>query len=91
MRTAGHVLTQISNLLDEYQSGQEYWLQFLGSKTPQRYMVFNQNRDEIRANGGFPGSIISFTFYKGNILDYRSDDVYYYDWNLYPHKELPPP
>lgn len=63
----------------------------LGHKSPQRYMIFNQNRDEIRTNGGFPGSIISFTVYKGNILDYRTDDVYYYDWNLYPHKETPPP
>lgn len=63
----------------------------LGHKDPQRYIIFNQNRDEIRANGGFPGSIITFTLYKGNILDYRSDDVYYYDWNLYPHKETPPP
>lgn len=36
----------------------------LGSREPQRYIIFNQNRDEIRANGGFPGSIISFTMYK---------------------------
>jgi hypothetical protein len=63
----------------------------LGDINPQRYIVFNQNRDEIRANGGFPGSILSFTLYKGNILDYRADDVYYYDWNLYPYKEIPPP
>lgn len=63
----------------------------LGDINPQRYIVFNQNRDEIRANGGFPGSILSFTLYKGNILDYHADDVYYYDWNLYPYKEIPPP
>ncbi len=63
----------------------------LGHTNPQRYIVFNQNRDEVRANGGFPGSILSFTLYKGNILDYHGDDVYYYDWNLYPYKEIPPP
>lgn len=63
----------------------------LGDDNPARYVVFNQNRDEIRANGGFPGTVISFTLYKGNILDYRKDDVYYYDWNLYPYKEQPPP
>jgi DNA-binding ferritin-like protein (Dps family) len=56
----------------------------LGSNSPERYIVFNQNRDEIRTNGGFPGSIITFTMFKGNISDYRTDDVYYYDWNLYP-------
>lgn len=66
-------------------------LEFLGHDEPIRYLVFNQNRDEIRANGGFPGSVIVFTLYKGNILDLRRDDVYYYDWNLYPYKEPPPP
>ena len=63
----------------------------LGANSPERYIIFNQNRDEIRTNGGFPGSIITFTMFKGNISDYRTDDVYYYDWNLYPFKELPPP
>lgn len=66
-------------------------LTFLGHDEPIRYLLLNQNRDEIRANGGFPGSVIVFTFYKGNILDLRRDDVYYYDWNLYPYKEPPPP
>ena len=56
-----------------------------------KYLILNQNRDEIRANGGFPGSILSFTTSYGNILDFRTDDVYYYDWNLYPAKEIPPP
>jgi hypothetical protein len=66
-------------------------LALLWHDEPERYVIFNQNRDEIRANGGFPGSILSLTLYKGNILDYRKDDVYYYDWNLYPYKEIPPP
>ena len=66
-------------------------LALLGADTPERYIVFNQNRDEISANGGFPGSIITFTLYKGNIEDFRTYDVYYYDWNLYPYKEPPPP
>jgi hypothetical protein len=66
-------------------------LDFLGHDEPVRYLVFNQNRDEIRAGGGFPGSVIVFTLYKGNILDLRRDDIYYYDWNLYPYKEPPPP
>ncbi|MCA9378430.1 DUF4012 domain-containing protein [Candidatus Peregrinibacteria bacterium] len=25
-----------------------------------RYLILNQNRDEIRASGGFPGSVIFF-------------------------------
>jgi hypothetical protein len=66
-------------------------LTFLGHDEPIRYLILNQNRDEIRANGGFPWSVIALTLYKGNILDMRRDDVYYYDWNLYPYKESPPP
>lgn len=66
-------------------------LLMLGDKEPQRYAIFNQNRDELRANGGFPGTVITVTLYKGNITEYRKDDVYYYDWHLFPNKELPPP
>lgn len=65
-------------------------LRMLGSEGPVRYIVFNQNRDEIRANGGFPGTIFTFTLFQGNILEYRKDDVYYYDWNLFPNAEVPP-
>lgn len=77
--------------LDTYSAHQAGFLRLLGHEDPERYVIFNQNRDELRANGGFPGTILSFTLYKGNILDYRKDDVYYYDWNLYPYKEIPPP
>lgn len=63
----------------------------LGDTLPQRYLILNQNQDELRANGGFPGSVITFSLYKGNIQDFRKDDVYYYDWNLFPYKEVPPP
>lgn len=69
----------------------ESMLLMLGDKEPQRYAIFNQNRDELRANGGFPGTVITVTLYKGNITEYRKDDVYYYDWHLFPNKEIPPP
>ena len=91
MRKIGITLENFSPFLAGYEKYHDEIFAMLGHKDPQRYIIFNQNRDEIRTNGGFPGSIISFTLYKGNILDYRTDDVYYYDWNLYPHKEVPPP
>ena len=87
----GKTFAQLEGILRFYESHEKNILQMLGHDEPQRYIIFNQNRDEIRANGGFPGSVITFTLYKGNVLDYRTDDVYYYDWNLYPYKELPPP
>lgn len=91
LKTAGSIINKFSPVFDISRENFGILTEMLGHKSPQRYMIFNQNRDEIRTNGGFPGSIISFTVYKGNILDYRTDDVYYYDWNLYPHKETPPP
>jgi len=50
----------------------------------------NQNNDEIRASGGFPGSAIYVELYKGAIRSWGKKDIYEYDWNLYPYKELPP-
>lgn len=91
MRKVGIILEKIRPVLNLYKDSEDDILTMLGHYSPNRYIIFNQNRDEIRANGGFPGSIITFTLYKGNILDYRTDDVYYYDWNLFPHKETPPP
>ncbi len=82
---------ELSRMISFYTEHEQNILTMLGHREPQRYIVLNQNRDEIRANGGFPGSVITFTLYKGNILDYRTDDIYYYDWNLYPYKEPPPP
>lgn len=87
----GRAVTRISGIIDTYLRDKTGFLALLWADTPERYIVFNQNRDEIRTNGGFPGSVITFTLYKGNIEDFRTDDVYYYDWNLYPYKEPPPP
>jgi Protein of unknown function (DUF4012) len=91
MRSLGGGITRVTHGLRFYDAHRAQMLALLGHDEPERYVIFNQNRDEIRANGGFPGSILSLTLYKGNILDYRKDDVYYYDWNLYPYKEIPPP
>lgn len=39
-------------------------MKMLGDTKPEQYMIINQNQDELRANGGFPGSILSFELYK---------------------------
>jgi hypothetical protein len=91
MHDVGHLLSRGMKYFAYGISHKSELLEFLGHDEPIRYLLFNQNRDEIRANGGFPGSVIVFTLYKGNILDLRRDDIYYYDWNLYPYKEPPPP
>lgn len=65
-------------------------LAILGDSKPERYLILNQNRDELRAAGGFPGSVITLELYKGAVTKYEKKDVYYYDWHLYPYKEEPP-
>lgn len=65
-------------------------IRMLGDTKPEQYMIINQNQDELRANGGFPGSILSFELYKGQIQKFEKHDVYDYDWKLYPYKEQPP-
>ena len=55
------------------------------------YLVLNQNRDELRANGGFPGSAVEVTLYKGRLIKYEKQDIYFYDWHLFPYSSLPPP
>jgi hypothetical protein len=39
-------------------------LDLLGGDRPKNYIILNQNRDEIRANGGFIGSLILAEMYK---------------------------
>ncbi|EKE28753.1 MAG: hypothetical protein ACD_3C00018G0002 [uncultured bacterium (gcode 4)] len=57
---------------------------------PMRYFILNQNKDEIRANWWFPGSVITLEVYKWTILKYDKKDIYYYDWHLSPYRETPP-
>jgi hypothetical protein len=56
----------------------------LGDVSPQRYLILNQNRDELRATGGFPGSAVFIELYKGRLSKYEKKDIYYYDWHLFP-------
>lgn len=62
-----------------------------GHRSPQRYLILNQNRDELRATGGFPGSAVFVELYKGRLSKYEKKDIYYYDWHLFPYAEKAPP
>ncbi|MDQ1343728.1 MAG: hypothetical protein QG650_448, partial [Patescibacteria group bacterium] len=71
-------------------SHQSAILSSLGHRAPQRYLILNQNRDEIRATGGFPGSAVFVELYKGRLTKYEKKDIYYYDWHLFPYAESAP-
>lgn len=83
-------LVKSSSILDYYIANEDILLEILWDKKPVRYLILNQNKDEIRANWGFPGSVITLELYKWNIKSYDKKDVYYYDWHITPYLETPP-
>ncbi len=85
------VLKNIESLFQYVSVHREKILAILGNKKPMNYLILNQNRDELRANGWFPGSAIEITLYKGKLEKYVKKDIYYYDWHLFPYGEIPPP
>lgn len=65
-------------------------LKLAGDTMPVKYLILNQNKDEIRANWGFPGSVVTIDLYKWNVINIDKKDIYYYDWHLTPYRETPP-
>ena len=90
LRKAQELLSSTDDLLSFTLAHESEIFELLGDKTPKHYLVLNQNRDELRANGGFPGSVVEVTFYKGQMTKSEKKDIYFYDWHLFPHGEAPP-
>lgn len=83
-------LIKLKKYINFYIKNKEYIFNFAWDTKPVRYLILNQNKDEIRANGGFPWSVITLELYKWSILNYDKKDVYYYDWHITPYMETPP-
>jgi hypothetical protein len=64
-------------------------LDLLGDRVPRKYLILFQNPDEIRATGGFIGSVGELTFNDGFVTDFRIRDVYEIDGQLI--GQFPPP
>ncbi|MFO0763884.1 MAG: DUF4012 domain-containing protein [Candidatus Gracilibacteria bacterium] len=91
-------LLTLKRMVRYFAEGGEYYLLHkdeiltaMGRNKPMRYLILNQNRDEIRASGGFPGSVIFLEMNRGAITKLESRDIYFYDWKLYPYQVEPPP
>ncbi len=65
------------------------FLQLLGDKHPQRYLILFQNRDEIRPTGGFIGSYLIVDINEGRVVKTQYRDVYETDGQA--HREIAPP
>ena len=78
------VLSYIDNLLTLY----PHIAGFRGSQT---YLVLLQNSSELRATGGFIGSVGLATFEDGVLSDFSIQDVYALDGQLKGHVDPPAP
>jgi hypothetical protein len=65
--TARTTLNQIETDLNELSSFSNYLLDILGHNYKRKYLVIFQNNNEIRATGGFMGSLAIVEFYNGKI------------------------
>lgn len=61
----------------------------LGKNSPHHILILFQNKNEIRATGGFIGSLGFLELSSGRITDFSFRDVYDFDWQL--KKFIPPP
>ncbi len=65
--------------------------QMSGFVKPATYLVLLQNSNELRATGGFIGSIAKLTLTQGVISDFEIQDVYAVDGQLKGHVDPPDP
>jgi hypothetical protein len=89
--TLKRAIRSLSDGWDYYRAHRDEIFTAIGRNKPMRYLVLNQNRDEIRASGGFPGSVIFLEMNRWAITKIESRDIYFYDWKLYPYQVEPPP
>ena len=89
--TLKRIVRYLSDGWDYYLAHRDEIFTAIGRNKPMRYLILNQNRDEIRASGGFPGSVIFFEMNRWAITKFESRDIYFYDWKLYPYQVEPPP
>ncbi len=76
------IIQKINIILDYLQNKPEIIFDILWDNKPQKYLILFQNNDELRATGGFPGSVGIIDFYKWKILNFKKEDIYSLEWNI---------
>jgi len=72
-------LPTLKRTLDEAVPMVEVVVPLAGYPSPQRYLAFLQNADEMRPSGGFIGSVGTMTFDAGDLTEFNFEDVYAVD------------
>lgn len=75
-------LSDIVHHLDEFLKHKNIWYTILGKEKPTRILLLNQNSDELRAGGGFPGTAFLLEFDGGRMTRFSFQDIYALDWHL---------
>lgn len=87
-------VARASPVLKEYPFWRDAALSILGSDRPRTYLVLNQDSAEIRATGGFIGSVGFLRINAGQVGQFEFKDVYNFEPDLlrgHPNYVAPPP
>lgn len=94
LTTGTHALTVANKLLSEINDMLPGMIELFGNQKPHRTLILLQNNDEVRATGGFIGSVILLETENGYITTLKLQDVYDIDgqWreNIEPPAEIKP-
>lgn len=74
---------------DNFLKNEDIWYTVLGREKPTRILLLNQNSDELRAGGGFPGTAFIIEFDAGKMTRFQFYDIYALDWNLTGYRPSP--
>ncbi len=67
---------------DGFMKNKNIWYTIFGREKPTRILLLNQNSDELRAGGGFPGTAFLLEFDGGRMTHFSFQDIYALDWHL---------
>lgn len=74
--------TRYLTYLDTFLKHKKIWYDLLGKTRPTRILILNQNNDELRAGGGFPGTVFLLDFEDGKIKNISFHDIYELDYSI---------
>lgn len=75
-------ISDIVSHIDSLMQNKNVWYTIFGRERPTRILLLNQNSDELRAGGGFPGTAFLLEFDGGRMTHFSFQDIYALDWHL---------
>lgn len=82
-------MSSFFTLWDNFLKNKNVWYTLAGKEKPARILLLNQNSDELRAGGGFPGTAFIIEFDAGKMTRFEFKDIYALDWHLRGYRPSP--